>query len=165
MKRKLKKVLLAVLCVLLGFCLLVAAGLVCLYFMFPVDEEARFRVEQERKLTEYAQTHEEFTLGEILEFEWDTAYNYPHGYGTGTPLKEKYGLEFEIPEANDEVRGQLIFFKDGEFVINLIYERFSFRLDNRVEVFTPETVFILKKERETKRLIPKNPDDVVWADP
>ena len=63
------------------------------------------------------------------------------------------------------MRGQLIFFKDGEFVINLIYERFSFRLDNRVEVFTPETVFILKKEGETKRLIPKKPDDVVWADP
>lgn len=105
-------------------------------------DQHTYNNKQREKLIAYAQQHETFTLGEVLEYDWDVAYFYTDGHGTGKELKERYGLVFEIDPLGYDTRRRLLFFKQGELVSDLWFETFEFYISNDLEPIYPDTVLV-----------------------
>lgn len=97
---------------------------------------------QALKLYLYARTHDTFTMGEVTDFAWDTAYRVS-GYGSSEMLKEKYGLEFSIEESWYTETRRMLFFRNGKLVKVLEYsitEFFCVQVWD-VDRWDPDTVF------------------------
>lgn len=101
----------------------------------------RYAKDQAEKLMAYAKEHDRFTLGEVLDYDWDVAYFYPYGYGSGGQL-EKFGVQIEIEPAMEETIRRLLLFKDGVLVEDLRLSMSYFDLRYDVFELFPDTVLI-----------------------
>ena len=96
------------------------------------------------QIERYAEDHPELTFGEILDFDWDIAYNDLNYYGRGEVTKELSGYEFEIdPIGVDHLR-RFLFFKEGKLVKDIRYEYGVFQFPDTTLEFYPDTVFAVE---------------------
>lgn len=98
----------------------------------------------ENDIRSHAANNNEFTLGEVFDFDWDIAYIDPAPWDKGIYLKTKYGLDFEpmnfISNDFDVIDSPRViyFFKDGHVVSK---GQLTFGMvPLYIEVFTPATV-------------------------
>lgn len=102
-----------------------------------------------KKIEQYATTHEEFTLAEVLDFQWDVAYHDVASYMSGQRLKSTYQLDFEIEPLETAHIKRLLFFKEGELVRVLKYQISDLYLSATVERILPSDIFLSSWEENT----------------
>ena len=85
-------------------------------------------------------------MKDIFTFPWDALYILHETYSDGYELKEKYGLDFDIPMGYNEVQVRLLFFKNGNLVKVLRLDRFRNSFDFSMEEIFPNTVLVAEKK-------------------
>ena len=89
----------------------------------------------------YVATHSQIALGAVLDFEWDVAYVDRGIHGRGETIKNKYGLECELPYLGGDYLNRLLFFREGRLVKTIEYFRYDLTFSIDVDRFYPTTVF------------------------
>lgn len=95
------------------------------------------------QIRSYAETHDELTLKDAVNFQWDVVYNDVTTYGTGRQIKETYGIEFdEFEPFMTETRRRLFFCLEGELVRAVDYDfGQNLWLPTELREIYPDTVF------------------------
>lgn len=105
----------------------------------PIEEKPDYIAE----ITEYSYTHSELTFEQVVEVEWDIAFQQQDPYNGGNEIKGATGYEFEVGSLRDQ-QGRLLFFSDGELVEEIVFEKGIFLFPKDVFVFRPYTIFIIE---------------------
>ena len=105
------------------------------------------KIDYEQKIRDYCKQAKTFTFSDAFDFEWDIAYVDYETYGIGSKLKEKYGLEYELPRMGDDGSYRLLIFQDDKFIQEFRYAWWKFDIDIDGDIIKPDTVFNVSWEQ------------------
>jgi len=82
----------------------------------------------------------------MFTFKWDVLYILHEPYSDGRELKEKYGLDFDIPAGVNDSQVRLLFFNDDKLVKVLRLDNFKNNFDLSLEEIFPNTILIAEQK-------------------
>lgn len=98
-------------------------------------------VDYQHKLYDFTQKNSVFTFREIVESEWDVAYNDIEIYGYAEKVKSDIGEDFSIDNIPADHLHRFLFFKNGKLVKAVFYEYMVFQFPDDEFKFYPNTEF------------------------
>lgn len=110
------------------------------------------KVDYAEKIIDFAKTSNQFTLGEVLDFEWDRAF-HALPYAGSNYIKEEYHLIFDVDYIDAEDVHRLLFFSKGKFVMDLQYSVGSLYIETMVKEISPDMVFAVNEQKTTDKCI------------
>lgn len=97
-------------------------------------------------LRTYAEENRVLTFGQVYSFDWDTGYIDVQTYGTGSALKEKYEIEFNVERLDVDHLNRMLFFNGDKLVMEIQYDFSYVNISSSSERFYPNTSFNVEWE-------------------
>lgn len=98
------------------------------------------------KIRQVAESGTPFEMKDMFTFKWDVLYILHEPYSDGRELKEKYGLDFDIPAGVNDSQVRLLFFNDDKLVKVLRLDNFKNNFDLSLEEIFPNTILIAEQK-------------------